>query len=71
VVVDAPDGELAERRRQRVLPSIVRNAQRALEADGEVAPDPDAILLGGDVEHWWSSFRVGGHPRQSRRARET
>ena len=71
VVVDAPHREAPERRWERVLAAVVRDAQRALEGDGEMAPDLDAILVGGDVEHCWSSFRVGGHPGQSRPARET
>jgi hypothetical protein len=47
----AAHGELPERRRQRILAPVVRDAQRALEGDGEVAPDLDAVLLAGDGEH--------------------
>ena len=70
VVGDAPHREVPERRRQRILAAVVRDAQRALEGDGEVAPDLDAVLVDGDVEHGWSSFRWVS-PVQSCGASET
>ena len=59
VVGDAPDGELPDRRRQRIFAAVVRDAQCALEGDGEVATDLDAIGMDGDVKHGGGSFQFG------------
>ena len=58
VVGDAPHGEEAERRRQRVVAAVVRDAQGALEADGEVAADLNAIGMDGDVKHGGAPFSL-------------
>ena len=58
VVGDAPHGKAAERRRQRVVATVVRDAQGALEADGEVAADLDAIGVDGDVKHGGAPFSL-------------
>ena len=58
VVGDAPDGELPDRRRQRIVATVVRDAQRALEGDGEVATDLDAIGMDVDVKHGGAPFSL-------------
>ena len=58
VVGDPPDGKLPEPRRQRIVAAVVRDAQRALEGDGEVATDLDAIGMDGDVKHGGAPFSL-------------